>query len=74
MTDFNLSEKAKEPKEQQISCPDGRIGCLVYHFKRVYSEEDVKEFIRFLDVKEFTRLLKENLDRDNLGIRVLKEC
>jgi hypothetical protein len=45
MTDFNLSEKAKE---QQISCPDGRIGCLVYHFKRVYSEEDVKEFIRLL--------------------------
>lgn len=43
--EFNLSDRIEEI---QIPCPEGKPGCLVYHFKRSIKTEDVKEFIRRL--------------------------
>ncbi len=47
-----LSEKRIE---EQIPCPEGRVGCLVYHRRILYKEEDVKQALQ-----EFANILKNN--------------
>lgn len=45
MKEETLSDKKKRI---QVSCPDNKEGCLVYHFKEYFFKEDVKDFIKKL--------------------------
>lgn len=46
--DTKFPTLSDEAQEIQIPCPENKKGCLVYHCKRIYPEDKVKEFIQLL--------------------------
>lgn len=55
-----LKGMKKKPIQQQISCPDNQIGCLVYHFKEELTGED-KIYNDCIDdqITHLTNIIKE---------------